>query len=559
MLLYKSALMFLAISCFMSIGYSQTVLVNESNGNLVEVDIASCTNTVLANIGSFTDLASHPDGNLYAINTSGQIYRIQGGSVVQVASFAGNQYYALTAAFDGTIYGASAAGDLISYHPESGEKVKYLNMGLGASGDLTFYDGDLYMATTNNTIHKIVPEDPSQNEEFINFSTQGVEIFGIVSTLVGCEIKTFAISGGGNSRLFEIGWEDKSFMEVCATNLSIYGGSSEYEYKGSRDLINVEDISVTNSLCDQADITINIDANGIGNEISYSLDSVQFQLSNTFTNLEFGKVDIYLKDDKGCTGRDSIILESGALDISVESWSDALCEKANGSILLSVESNAMHYSLYYNEEKLVNAKVIENLESGLYPIVAIDSDGCRDSLEVEIAGSSKPTFRKIDISNASCQDGNGTVVIDEGGQAGFSYSIDNGATQDGIFGQLSSGNYSIRIIDEMGCLADTILNVGYVSDCPIYIPNAFSPNNDGVNDIFTIFVENSVSYNFLRIFDRWGNKVYEDINGEIRGEQEFWDGRVDDSFTVSGTFTYVFQLAGENRPITLSGEINIIN
>jgi len=68
---------------------------------------------------------------------------------------------------------------------------------------------------------------------------------------------------------------------------------------------------------------------------------------------------------------------------------------------------------------------------------------------------------------------------------------------------------------------DTV-NVMACERCKLYIPTAFSPNNDGINDVFIPFTEaDCVLNNFqLQIFDRWGNQIFESNNPTIG-----WDGK----------------------------------
>ncbi len=70
----------------------------------------------------------------------------------------------------------------------------------------------------------------------------------------------------------------------------------------------------------------------------------------------------------------------------------------------------------------------------------------------------------------------------------------------------------------------------------IYIPTAFSPNGDGINDVFTIFGDNKLeSILTLKIFDRWGNAVFEQNNlPPLTG----WDGRFQGTLLLPDTYIY---------------------
>ncbi len=71
--------------------------------------------------------------------------------------------------------------------------------------------------------------------------------------------------------------------------------------------------------------------------------------------------------------------------------------------------------------------------------------------------------------------------------------------------------YTLTIIDINGCSASAQIFVDIDRNRNIYIPNVFSPNGDGINDIFQVFTGLGVErISFVRLYDRWGEKVYEE-------------------------------------------------
>lgn len=98
---------------------------------------------------------------------------------------------------------------------------------------------------------------------------------------------------------------------------------------------------------------------------------------------------------------------------------------------------------------------------------------------------------------------------------------------------LESGVYTLNIIDANGCLFQESFDLSAVSDdlntcIPVYIPNSFSPNNDGINDVFGIFLEPGQrlirDISTFQIFDRWGSLVYELNNFIPENGVTGWDG-----------------------------------
>ena len=75
---------------------------------------------------------------------------------------------------------------------------------------------------------------------------------------------------------------------------------------------------------------------------------------------------------------------------------------------------------------------------------------------------------------------------------------------------------------------------------PVYIPNAFSPNGDNINDKFTVFGDAEIieEVQKFRIFDRWGELVYEDENFPPNDLDFGWDGSFNGKIMNPAVFVY---------------------
>ena len=97
--------------------------------------------------------------------------------------------------------------------------------------------------------------------------------------------------------------------------------------------------------------------------------------------------------------------------------------------------------------------------------------------------------------------------------------------------------YTITITNpETGCWTEVQMEVRELTDCPedlIYLPNAFSPNGDGVNDEFKMFSTTIFELDHLRVFDRWGALVWETSDAN-----EGWDGMHQGKPLNPGVYVY---------------------
>ena len=95
-----------------------------------------------------------------------------------------------------------------------------------------------------------------------------------------------------------------------------------------------------------------------------------------------------------------------------------------------------------------------------------------------------------------------------------------------------------KITDANGCTADTIKNI--IVEDEFVVPNVFTPNNDGINDLFCITSNGEIKFS-ITIYSRWGSVMYKSQTAQ----QICWDARTPDGTKVQpGTYFYVIQLEG---------------
>jgi gliding motility-associated-like protein len=122
--------------------------------------------------------------------------------------------------------------------------------------------------------------------------------------------------------------------------------------------------------------------------------------------------------------------------------------------------------------------------------------------------------------------------------------------------------YSLYIEDANGCSAEDEVTLTVRSFRRVYIPSAFSPNFDGFNDLFTVFTGKGVErIDYIRIFDRWGNQVYEllDVPPGSDGSVTGWDGHFRGKLMDPGVFVYAIQVRFlDNQELIYRGDVQIM-
>jgi gliding motility-associated-like protein len=119
---------------------------------------------------------------------------------------------------------------------------------------------------------------------------------------------------------------------------------------------------------------------------------------------------------------------------------------------------------------------------------------------------------------------------------------------------LQTTQYIVQGYNSRNCTSSDTINVIVVDDCgEMYVPNAFSPNNDGVNDILYVRGQCLETLTFM-VFNRWGEKVFE-TNDKTIG----WDGTFKGELMNTGVF--VFRLEGktyEGKGYSMKGNVTLV-
>ena len=137
------------------------------------------------------------------------------------------------------------------------------------------------------------------------------------------------------------------------------------------------------------------------------------------------------------------------------------------------------------------------------------------------------------IKNSTIQFTNTTI-----GATDFSWDFGDGLTstrESPVHEYEVEGDYivSLTVVNNNGCEATVQDTVTVYPPLRVYVPNAFSPNGDGINDVFGMEGEGYLYYD-LEIFDRWGNKMR---FGRFR-DNTAWDGKYKGTLVPSGAYIY---------------------
>ena len=260
----------------------------------------------------------------------------------------------------------------------------------------------------------------------------------------------------------------------------------------------------------------------------------------------------------GCFAEDEVtITEQGSLPVLNANSVEITCFGDNdGEIRVeNVSGGNPPYLFSLNGGPLSADNTFANLTPGDYTLEVEDSEGCRDMITFSIEEPEELTVRlttNLGAGSNLIRQGDSTLL--SANVTGVFDSIqwtpidafepcDPELDPDECLNQWVSPTevttYEVFVIDEKGCSDRSSVTVFVEKDLNVYIPDAFTPNDDGINDIFKIFTDENVEEikEFL-VFDRWGENVFEYYNFAPTNPAAGWDGRFKGKPMNSAVFVY---------------------
>lgn len=136
-------------------------------------------------------------------------------------------------------------------------------------------------------------------------------------------------------------------------------------------------------------------------------------------------------------------------------------------------------------------------------------------------------------------------------------------TKETVGQAIDHGLFHLTIVDQFGCQAEDeiFVQVNKNYESAIYVPNAFTPDNDGANDYFYIFAKDNTVANIhsFRIFDRWGQMVHEKEDIQPNDILSGWDGRLDGAQLNPQVLVWIAEIEFvDGIKATLSGDLHLL-
>lgn len=275
-----------------------------------------------------------------------------------------------------------------------------------------------------------------------------------------------------------------------------------------------------------------------------------WQDGTTNTQFKVEQAGIYtvtLEDNCGNKRSDDIEVAYFETIETIELGNDTiLCE---GETLLLDANNPIITSYRWQDNSTAPTFRVDR--EGLYTLTVQDYCGNLASDALVVQYEEIPTAN-IGADTIACE---GNVFPIDATASNASYYIWQDGWGDSIYPAVTTGSYAVEVGNQCGSNSYTIF-IEFVDcgPCKIRVPTAFSPNEDGVNDLLQVFSNcNFVKFEW-RIFSRWGTLLFDTQN-----PQDSWDGTLRGAALQTGV--YIWSLTYESddgSATTLYGDVAII-
>lgn len=281
--------------------------------------------------------------------------------------------------------------------------------------------------------------------------------------------------------------------------------------------------------------------------------------NSNLTAITAGTYIVTVTDVHGCTETATAVVGNYPMVDGIGFTVPLPCANARGNIDFTITDGTAPYTFNWNTG--ATTQDLNNVHPGTYHLSVQDANGCKfdtsfvitnlNTFTVNATGSTTIKMgESVNLTSTSSDSLNTSFVWNYG------QSLSCTECANAIAKPAQTTTYTVVGTDANGCVAQDTVTVNVIEDHTIFVPNAFTPNGDGVNDVFQIFGNLAGVHSIdAMVFDRWGEKVFESSETNFQ-----WDGTYKGVLEPPSVFVYLIKVSfldgREGR--TLKGSVTLI-
>lgn len=298
---------------------------------------------------------------------------------------------------------------------------------------------------------------------------------------------------------------------------------------------------------------------------SYQWNTIPTQNTATASNVTAGNYALTITQAAGCTYTQDATMSNEIIDLTATlTTTDVRCSGDANGIITIVNTNgtpAYSYSLN-NQADWVSANQFQNLSAGFYHVYLKDINGCTGDDTISIQEPDRLNLQFNNLIDDYCELGsnpNGNIeTLLTGGTIPYNVTLNGSNISPSLkLIGLAENHYTYNVTDANGCTTIGNFSIEHVPCCFAFVPNAFTPNMDGRNDIFEMQTTGKILLNQIMIYNRYGQIVWGTFN-----QGEGWDGTQNGKPVDVGVYFYYIKYTCEgfngSKETELKGDITLI-
>jgi len=305
-------------------------------------------------------------------------------------------------------------------------------------------------------------------------------------------------------------------------------------------------------------IVCNNDSNGValvspqGGVPGYTVVWNTGATADSISKLGPGLYAVTVTDKNGCTAADSVALsQPNPPLLSAEIRNPSCFGKRNGSASISVSGGTGPYRFSLNGQTFGGSGAFLNLPAATYLAYVQDGLGCITTLSFTL--NQPPAIEVLTDPDITISLGDSILLTaDAANTSGLETYTWQAAQPDSLLcadppecaniwvSPLYSNTYTIVVADTNGCTGSATVQVKVEKPRGVHVPTGFSPNGDGNNDLLVVHGKGAQirRVQVFRVYDRWGELVYEDLDFPVNDVLRGWNGTFRGQNCQSGVYVW---------------------
>ncbi len=330
-------------------------------------------------------------------------------------------------------------------------------------------------------------------------------------------------------------------------------------------------LSSTDALCNgSSDGSVSVSATG--GTPSYTYNWSTGATVQNVAELPAGTYTVTVTDANNCSAVENVnVGEPTAITAALNVQNVTCFGDTDGSISIDTTYGGSEPYVYaLDNDDFSTTTTFNGLLSGNYEVFVQDANGCETSYTATVIEPFElEVDMGVDITVLLGQEAELYAVPNTAAPLTYIWTPSEGlscgmdtltACDNPVFTPFENTTYTVTIVDSLGCSATDEILVQVDKRYDIYIPNAFSPDFDGVNDVFMIYGGQMVQQvNSFRVYDRWGELVWEASDFQTDDSNYGWNGSFRDKRMNPGVFVYYAEVEFiDGQVITYKGDVTLV-